>query len=171
MSQFWVSNNSGRGTKRHDCIYKWTSTRSLLAFWQLDYRAVKQKDVLSLWRKASETLPDWSLALQRRPDPVPHQHLARQVAPPGGSCCQQTARYRCQPDEGAPSWAVVVTLSQQRSYCNIPAIWHSSFSMALQRLNLPLNKLKILFFAKCIIFLTSVERTWKKRNLMQKRFC
>lgn len=92
------------------------------------------------------------LILRFATPPRPLFHISiwpgRQVAPPGGSCCQQTARYRCQPDEGVPSWAVVVTLSQQRSYCNIPAIWHSSFSMALQRLNLPLNKFKILFFCK-----------------------
>lgn len=71
--------------------------------------------------------------------------------------------YRCLPNEGLPSWAVMVTLSQQRSYCNNPAIWHSSFSMPFQKLNLPHNEFKIVvsvcFFAVFIIPLTSAERT------------
>lgn len=91
-SQFWVSNNSHRWTKRLNCIYKWTSSYSLLTFWQADYRAVKQQEDSELWRKArKKSLPDRSFALKLRPDPVPHQHLARQVAPPWGSCCQRDA--------------------------------------------------------------------------------
>lgn len=59
--------------------------------------------------------------------------------------------YRC-----LPSWAVMVTLSQQCSYCNSPAIWHLSFSMPLQKLNLPHNEFKIVV---SVCFFCSIYNT------------
>lgn len=173
VSRFWVSNNSDRGAKRHDCIYKWTSTRSLLAFWQLDYGAVKQKDVLSLWRKARETLPDWSFALQHRPDPCStsasgqagrwHHQGEAAVSKLPAIAASQTRGFRHE-----PSWSHyhnrAATVTFQPSDTHLSA-WHYKGWICHS------TNLRSYFFAKCVISLTSVERTWKKRDLTQKRFC
>lgn len=83
-------------------------------------------------------------------------------------------RYRWQPDEGVPSLAVMVTLSQQRSYCHIPAIWRSSFRVPLQKLNLPHNGFKTVFlFVFCCIYNVPdfSRKNGAKREHTQKALC
>lgn len=165
MSQFWGSNNSHQGTKRLHYIYKWTSTCSLLTFWQRDYGAVKRQDDLELWRKAREKSARLILCFEAPPRPCSTSASGQAGGTTRGKLLS-ARRYRCQPDKGVPSLAVMVTLSQQRSYCNIPAIWHSSFSIPLQTMSLPHNEFQIFLF---VCFLQYLWYPWLQQKEQGKK--